>query len=213
MTEVSVSDLGYMWVGPSGDVRYRSRNALPRLPTMTVGYGTDYPATDLVIRYDKAQVVNSTNLARRAIDGYTEPATIEVNRTDTQSELGVRSYKNQSLWQQDDSQVQNMAEFFIDQWGTLSVEVESISFKPTPSWDESAWSALVSVDIGERVSVVRRRPDATTATSDVVVTGVKFSHRWPSDFTVTWTTGLAPQTKGNFVLNVSKLDTGTLQLF
>jgi hypothetical protein len=170
------SDAGYVWFDRRGNLVYRTRGAIPALPSLTFSSsattaGKDFTA--ITITRDVEQVFNSVSLARK--DG----TAVTVEDVDSQALIGqVRGYSRSDLLCETNVDVENVASWIIGNYSDLLTRVEEITVDPPADTDLLAsdqWWELLRLEMGDVVRVVHATPDGRDVDVEAVVRGVEWS--------------------------------------
>lgn len=170
------SDAGYVWFDRQGNLVYRTRGAIPALPSLTFSSsatttGKDFTA--ITITRDVEQVFNSVNLARK--DG----TAVNVEDVDSQALIGqVRGYSRSDLLCETNVDVENVASWIIGNYSDLLTRVEEITVDPPADTDLLAsdqWWELLRLEMGDVVRVVHATPDGRDVDVEAVVRGIEWS--------------------------------------
>jgi hypothetical protein len=158
---VTDSEGGALWVEADGSVVFEGRFALienTRSNTVQATFGDEasdwLPYHDFADAYNGDLVVNITEFARR--DGVSQRATDEASR----SQYGDLEHTRTDLWNEADSQVLSLAQWYVRRFAEPEERVTSITLTPRANP-----AALFPQALGRRVrdlvTVVRRYPQLT----------------------------------------------------
>ena len=170
------SDAGYVWFDRQGNLVYRTRGAIPALPSLTFSSsattaGKDFTA--ITITRDVEQVFNSVNLARA------NSRAVFVEDQTAQALIGqVRGYSRSDLVCETDDQVGDVASWIIGVFSDLLTRVEEITVEPPADTDllsADEWWELLRLEMGDVVRVVHATPDGRDVDVNAVVRGLEWS--------------------------------------
>ena len=170
------SDAGYVWMDRTGRLVYRTRGAIPALPSLTFSSsattaGKDF--TGITITRDVAQVYNSVNLARA------NSTAVFVEDQTAQATIGqVRGFSRSDLVCETDDNVADVAAWIVGVFSELLTRVEEIVLEPPADTDLLAtgdWWQLLRIELGDVVRVVHATPDGRDVDVTAVVRGLEWS--------------------------------------
>lgn len=170
------SDAGYVWMDRTGRLVYRTRGAIPALPSLTFSSsattaGKDF--TGITITRDVAQVYNSVNLARA------NSTAVFVEDQTAQAAIGqVRGFSRSDLVCETDDNVADVAAWIVGVFSELLTRVEEIVLEPPADTDLLAtgdWWQLLRIELGDVVRVVHATPDGRDVDVTAVVRGLEWS--------------------------------------
>lgn len=170
------SDAGYVWIDRDGRLVYRTRGAIPTLPSLTFSSSSSTAGKDYVgvtISRDVAQVFNTVSLARK------ESTAVTVEDVDAQASIGqVRGYSRSDLICETDDQVGDVASWILAVYSELQTRVEEIVLRPpadTALLSAGDWWELLRLEMGDVVRVVHATPDGRDVDVNAVVRGLEWS--------------------------------------
>lgn len=206
LRDIAQSEFGYMMVGGDGVLYVRSRHALITDPrsahTQTMfgddGLGGEVPYSKLVVEFNDSRIVNECSVNRsgaRAESAQTWSSTRvlgDVAGTPTSKQLYQLQTKSITTIYNSDPQSQSLAQYFVGLFDEAEPQVKGLQVRPR---DGAMWAAVLSRELGDRISVRRRPPGkpGTMLQMDGHVTGIQWDikqsrARTPVDATVTFDT-------------------------
>lgn len=169
------SDAGYVWMDRTGKLVYRTRGAIPDLPSLTFSSSATTTGKDYVgitITRDVGQVYNSVSLARA------NGRAVSVENVDAQATIGqVRGYSRSDLVCETDDNVADVASWVVGVFSELLTRVEEIALAPpadTSLLAASEWLELLRLELGTVVRVVHATPDGRDVDVVAVVRGIEW---------------------------------------
>lgn len=206
----SVSDAvnGYLWVDPGGTVKFEPRSGFPRSADFAVGTATDaVPTRNVEISNDIDQLFNVVKLSRT--DGNDQTVT-DVDSITTYG--GRYSFERRDLPLETDEAVGDSLTYILSQYKDLRLRCEGFAIELHNGSSDTSWARMLDLDVLRRVQASFTTPYDLTITRDGLVRGLRLridGTTWRWDVSTT----AAPEALGDFILDTSVLDTGTLAAF
>ena len=185
LQKVNNSEVGRLFMGANGDVRFIGRDAsiLPPYTTNLATFGDDaagaeLPYSDLIINYDDAQTWNEIRMQRDG--GRLQIARDAVLQT---TDL-VRTFTDTTLMHSTDAQTLSAAQYRLSQYSEPRLRIEQLTISPQRQPD-ALWPQALGRDIGDRVTIIRRPQGVGAAIShQCTIEGI--AHEF--DVTSSWRT-------------------------
>jgi hypothetical protein len=198
------TELGEFYIDSGGRAFFRNRQAIftdARSATSQATFGDnagELKYQDVVPEYDDEQLVNVARVTR--VGGTEQVAQDVASKTANLT----RSFDRSDLIMQTDSVALSYANWVVSQSKDPEYRFAALSVEPLRDPD-NLWPAVLSREIGDRITIIRRPPTGSAIQRDVFIRGVE--HEWsasPARWRVTFT--LQSATKwGGFVLGSSTL--------
>lgn len=156
LQRINNTEVGRLFMGGNGDVRFIGRDAAVSPPYTTVqavfgddAAGAELPYSDLILNYDDAQTWNEVRLQR--VGG-----TLQVARDATlQTTDLVRTFSDTTLLHFSDAQTLSAAQYRLEQYKQPRLRIEQLGIQAARS-PAALWPQALGRDIGDRVQVIRR---------------------------------------------------------
>lgn len=181
--QVEKSELGTFFIAGDGTAtfheRYHRSNSTSQA---TFGdSGAELRYQDIVLAYDDTQLWNSAEVEREGqadLQTYSDATSITKN--------GERTLRQNGVLVSVDSEALGLANLLVDVYGTQDLRVRRLTV--TPRRDPSGlWPEALGLELGDKVTVVRRPPAGNTITETLFVEGIGHSadaasRQWTTTF-------------------------------
>jgi hypothetical protein len=181
------SESGEFYIDPDGNTVFRRRHAIladARSNTAQAvfgdGGGSEIPYRDTAVDSDDATMANYVSITRV---GGTEQVASDATSI---ARFLQKDYSRSDLIMQTDADGLNYAQMVLYQHKDPEVRFSSVELGiPRPANAALAWPVMFGLELGDRVTVVRRPPGGGTNTQDCYVRGIEHAEgdgNWTTTF-------------------------------
>lgn len=212
LQKVNNSEVGRLFMGGNGDVRFIGRDAAATSPytdsQATFGddaAGAELPYNDLILSYDDAQTWNEVRMQR--VGGQLQVA----RDTTIQTTDIVRTFSDTTLLHSSDSQTLSSAQYRLQQYKQPRLRIEQLGIQAA-RLPAALWPQALGREIGDRVTVIRRPQGITPAISEqCTIEGIEHDFDVTSNWLTTYSLSRADITAYWILGTVGRgeLDTNT----
>lgn len=190
---VQDTELGELYMSPSGDLVFRNRHAIlteARSNTSQATFGDggigagEIPYASIAVENDDSTMANSVSIAR---NGGTQQLAEDATSI---AKYLKKTYQRTDLLHQTDTESLNYAKALLSQAKDPELRFTQIGFDNLrPDVCATGWPALLGRELGDRITVIRRPPGGGSPNQrDVFVRRIEMTSDGP-----TWKTGLSLQ--------------------
>jgi hypothetical protein len=196
--------LGAIYANTSNQIVFEDRQSLTANSRSNTSQGTfggsALPIADFSLEYAGDLIKNDVSLTR--IGGAAQIKT----DADSQSDYGIRSFKQTGLYNNSDSNTAAIAQTYVDAFAEPELRVRSI--KLHPRHNDALMIQCLSRQIRDRITVTYNPPPSGTVTKDYFISGIDHeisAQNFVTTFTLESVTGRSPY----WSLGTSELGTTT----